>query len=328
MVDASHDALFRYTFSKPEYAAVELRAVLPRELLEQIDLSTLKPEPELTVGKDLSVRHCDILYTATIQGEPGYICLLLEHQSTVDRLMPFRILEYVVRLLSKHLELVEQKLPLPVVIPVVVHHSDAGWTASTEVAELFSPSIAEDADLARHIPSLSFFLDDISQASDEALKARAEAEVEQVVPLVFWALRDARDRERLLAGVAAYAHLMAAVQRSPSGKDALIAVFRYLSRAKAELSREQLETIIAEALPQPRETLMTLAEQWEQEGLKKGLQQGLQQGQREIVAKLLKLRFGELSAEIEARVNMANETELERIAERVLTARTLEEVFD
>jgi hypothetical protein len=40
---------------------------------EVVDLASLRADPELTVGKDLSLRHCDMLYSATIGDAPGYV---------------------------------------------------------------------------------------------------------------------------------------------------------------------------------------------------------------------------------------------------------------
>lgn len=69
---------------------------------------------------------------------------------------------------------------------------------------------------------------------------------------------------------------------------------------------------------------------WEegmQQGIQQGMQQGLRQGSQSTVARLLRLRFGELNASTEARLESANQTELDQWAERILTAKTLDEVF-
>jgi hypothetical protein len=239
--------------------------------------------------------------------------------------MPFRILEYVVRVISRHVDEAtsRERLPLPVVIPVVVHHSATGWTAATEVAELFSPTLTQVPELRRFIPRLEFILDDLSSASDEALKARALAESEKIVPLVFWALRDARAAERIMASFRAWLHVLAEVGASESGRDALMAVISYLMRAQAELSREQLEIILAEATPVVRETYMTLSDQLEQQGMKKGMQQGM----RQALMNLIRLKFGTVSDEASQRITAASAPELDVWIARVLTAENESELF-
>jgi hypothetical protein len=63
------------------------------------------------------------------------------------------------------------------------------------------------------------------------------------------------------------------------------------------------------------------------EGIKKGITKGRREGKRELVRKLLMLRFGELPADAERRLERASPARLERWAERVLTARNLAAVF-
>lgn len=52
----------------------------------------------------------------------------------------------------------------------------------------------------------------------------------------------------------------------------------YISQEGESKNFEQFYSTLAEALPNYREDIMTLAQQLEQKGLQKGLEQGLQQG--------------------------------------------------
>lgn len=58
-----------------------------------------------------------------------------------------------------------------------------------------------------------------------------------------------------------------------------------------------------------------------------GVAQGEAQGQAEMLLKLLTLRFGALTPETEARVRAASLDDLNRFAERILTAATVEEAL-
>jgi hypothetical protein len=68
---------------------------------------------------------------------------------------------------------------------------------------------------------------------------------------------------------------------------------------------------------------MTAAERLKAEG---GAE-GRAEGKAQLLLKLLTLRFGTLPAEVSTRVSAANAEELERLAERLLLARTLDDVF-
>src|SRR5688572_15274619 len=192
-----HDALFRTTFSKVEHLAAELRIVLPPALLERIDLSTLALAPGSYVDSALTSCESDLLFTVTVAGRTALVYLLFEHQSSVDELMPLRILKYVVRILERHVRATgggKRALPLPVVLPIVLHHSATGWTASTQMNALFDASLMDQPTIRAHVPSFSFVLDDISHLSDDDLTERA---LGLVPTLTLWALRDARQPGRI-----------------------------------------------------------------------------------------------------------------------------------
>jgi len=93
-----HDALFKLAFETPADAAGILRGALPPAVAEAIDWSTNRGEPWSFVGKEFEGRHTDLLFSATLGGEPTFLYLLLEHQSTSDADMPLRMSSYLVRI--------------------------------------------------------------------------------------------------------------------------------------------------------------------------------------------------------------------------------------
>ncbi len=94
----SHDALFKRTFAVPEHALDLMRQQLPAELLKALDPDSLREDPTHYIDDALAETRSDVLYTATLRGAPVLIYVLIEHQSTQDPLMPFRLLRYVVRI--------------------------------------------------------------------------------------------------------------------------------------------------------------------------------------------------------------------------------------
>jgi flagellar biosynthesis/type III secretory pathway protein FliH len=106
-----------------------------------------------------------------------------------------------------------------------------------------------------------------------------------------------------------------------------MAVISYLVKAQAELSREQLEVILADATTVLRETYMTIAEQLEEQGIQKGMQQGMQQGMRQTLMNQIRLKFGTVSDEASQRITAASAPELDVWIARVLTADNESELF-
>lgn len=64
-----------------------------------------------------------------------------------------------------------------------------------------------------------------------------------------------------------------------------------------------------------------------QQGIQQGMQQGRQEGEAAVLLRLLVRRFGPLGEAITERVRGASPAELERWADNILDARTLDEVF-
>jgi predicted transposase YdaD len=75
------------------------------------------------------------------------------------------------------------------------------------------------------------------------------------------------------------------------------------------------------------EAVMTGAERLLEQGRAEGEAKGEVKGRIELVLKLLTLRFGPLSGSVDARVRAASIAELDSIAERVLSASSLDDVL-
>ena len=69
------------------------------------------------------------------------------------------------------------------------------------------------------------------------------------------------------------------------------------------------------------------AKRYAAEGRKEGRKEGLEEGQQKILIKQLTVKFGELPDPILQRIRAADDEHLERWAERILVARTIDDVF-
>jgi Putative transposase, YhgA-like len=203
-----HDALFKKTFSEVEHAAAEFRAVLPAQLVALTNFSTLALCPGSYVDEALAGSESDLLFSAQVNNQAALFYILFEHQSSPDRLMPLRLLRYVVRILERHVQgkSAAEALPLPLVIPVVLHHSETGWSFTRRLEELFDSELLSRADVCELVPRLSFVLDDLSHLTDEQLESRA---LGLMPALTLWALRDSRSPERLARSFGHWASAMA-----------------------------------------------------------------------------------------------------------------------
>lgn len=64
------------------------------------------------------------------------------------------------------------------------------------------------------------------------------------------------------------------------------------------------------------------------QGIEQGIEQGLVKGESKLLRKLLERKFGPLPIKVTDKLNNASAIELERWGDAVLTANSLEAVFD
>jgi predicted transposase/invertase (TIGR01784 family) len=86
-----HDALIRKAFENPIVAKEFFEMHLPKEIKAMFSSHTLKMEKESFVEADLKHSISDILFSAKFKDDTGYLWVLLEHQSTPDHFMAFRL---------------------------------------------------------------------------------------------------------------------------------------------------------------------------------------------------------------------------------------------
>lgn len=324
-----HDALFKHVFSQPDHAVGELRHILPATIVDRIDWSTLALQPGSFVDDELRERHSDLLYSVRLAGREAFLYLLLEHKSTIEALTPFQLLVYLVRLWQQFLAQRPGTRRLPVVIAVVVHHSENGWTGATDVIDLLDVDPETRAVLEPYLPRFRFVLDDLASESAQALHDRT---MSALAKLALFCLKRARHSGDLLGELRHWVEAARSVVAAPDGGAALAAVLRYIMLVQ-ELAPADLRRFVKQEVgPKAEEVLMTTADQITKEAREKalaqGLSQGLSQGRAELLLRQLTIRFGSMPEPVAARVRGASIDELDRWAEAVLTASELEQVFE
>jgi predicted transposase/invertase (TIGR01784 family) len=321
-LQSPHDALFRAAFESPQHASELLEALLPESMLGLIRLTSLELQSGGGRGKDLEEFRSDLLFRASIASSPGFVCFLVEHQSSWERRMPLRILGYKTRIWERHSRARPDE-PLPPIVPIVIGHDPRGWNASCEFADLVSPVMRQHELLRAVTPHFRCIVDDLSRLSDQELMARA---LSAFPTLVLWALRDARTPGQILQTLDQWADALTDVANAEGGRDALEQLFVYIANVADNLAFDQFRARVAQLAPAAQEAVMTIAEELKAQGLKQGIQQGLEQGlvrgQRQALERQMTLKFGPLPDAVSARIQAATQEMLERWLERILTADT------
>ena len=153
----------RQFLTHPDVARDFMELHLPAELRAICDLSTLKLESGSFVEDDLRQYFSDVLYSLKTTAGEGYVRVLIEHQSSPDKHMAFRLIRYAVAAMQRHLEAGHKKLPL--VIPVLFYTGKRSpYPYSTRWLDEF-----DDPELAGRLYSQAFPLVDVTVIPDDEI---------------------------------------------------------------------------------------------------------------------------------------------------------------
>lgn len=260
-----HDAFFKQYLSHVETAKDFLRIHVPVALLRDCDLNTLRLASGSFIEDNLRSCHSDVLYALKTKDGEGYIYCLIEHQSSPDRQMSFRLMRYAIAAMQQHLDAGHKKLPL--VIPILFYHGSVSpYPYTMDWLQGFS-----NPDLARQLYSGEFPLVDITAiADDKIITHRRVAMLELLQKHI--RLRDLATLEE---------QLVALLKNGEIHDEQLVLLVNYIAQEGQATDAEGLLRRLAQRSSKHKEILMTIAEQLEQIGLKKGLKQGFKQGRTE-----------------------------------------------
>ncbi len=309
-----HDHAFKALLGAPENALSVFRAALPASLIEAIDQGSLRLEPGSFVDEALAEVHSDLLFSARLRGRAAFVYILFEHQSTVDPMMPVRLLRYVMRIWDAWLARHPDARTIPAVLPVVLHQGPRPWTAARSLAELIDLPDELRVAVGRFVPALEMALHDLGEVTPVSLADFPGPPIVKIALSFMRAMADAKANpldhlERLQSA-------LREVLGQPGGAGRLRMVLRYtvLSRKGVD-PRDVVDAFRRVGGPEAGEVVMST------------VQELIDQGTRNVVALQLRERFGELPSSVTDRLEAASAAQLESWAKRVLSAKSLEDVF-
>ncbi|EJT8237976.1 Rpn family recombination-promoting nuclease/putative transposase [Salmonella enterica] len=260
-----HDGLFKLFLREPDTARDFLAVHLPADIRAQVRLDTLKLEPGSFVDQKLRELHSDVLYLVeTAEGHAGYIYCLVEHQSTADRMMAWRMMRYSMAVMDAHLK--KGNDTLPVVVPLLFYQGTVRpYPYSTDWMDCFDVPA-----LAREVYSRPWPLVDVSVMEDSDLQSHRRMALLELVQ------RDIRHRDAasLLRDVV---QLIRLAGNTREQVEAVLCYIIYNGMTSESITPFLYE--LAGEIPEYKELIMgTIAQQLKEEGIQLGIQQGIQQG--------------------------------------------------
>lgn len=268
IINNLHDKFFRSAMSNTRVARDFLEQYLPKNILSSTDLSTLQLQKESFIDSNLKQMISDVLYKVKIKECDSYIYLLVEHQSTPDRFMAFRLLRYVCRIMGHHIKNLKND-SLPVVVPLVFYHGRQFYPYGTDIFELFGAS----RELAKSVLLQPFHLIDVNNLSDEVLTERVWSGVLTFIQKHIFERDILRYYEEI---VPLLKKLM-----TEGADDYIISIIQYVMNAGSIGDVQQFVRLASTLSPTFGDEVMTLAERLRLEGLAEGKAEGKVEGRAE-----------------------------------------------
>ena len=168
-----HDRGYKHLLSSKQIFLEMLRSFVKRGWVDQIDEAHVIKVDKSFILPDFRGKEADVVYRLKIKDSEVIFYLLIELQSTIDSLMPWRLLLYQVEIWRQVLRDTPQRerdrkgFKLPVIVPMVLYNGKDAWTAPLSFRELLSGEelFAEEA-----LMNFSYFLLDVQRYTPEDLE--------------------------------------------------------------------------------------------------------------------------------------------------------------
>ncbi|WP_188052760.1 Rpn family recombination-promoting nuclease/putative transposase [Vibrio harveyi] len=274
-----HDGLFKSFLTVPETAKDFLNIHLPEHIKQICNLDTLQLQSGSFLEGELVPYYSDVLYSMETESGVGYVYALIEHQSSPDKHMGFRMMRYAIAAMKQHLDAGNNTLPL--VVPLLFYHGKTSpYPYSTNWLDEF-----ENPEIAKALYSQDFPLVDVTVIPDDEIIQHKRVALLELVQ------KHVRQRD-LLDFTDTLVTLLLERLITTNQLDSLV---EYLLRVGETSDLEGLMRTLAQQVPEHEERFMTVAEQLEARGREQGLEQGRQEGEA----------FGRQEGQQEAKLTIA-----------------------
>lgn len=315
-----------------------LLRIVDGSLADRLDFARAEPVHRPMVGDDLDKRLTDVIHRVPYAdgSTEVWVCVLLEHQSTPDLLMGYRLLRYQVGLWGLQIrkagtdDAADHESLLQPIVPVVFYTGTRDWTAPLSIEAV----MRVPDPLSRFVPRHDTLFLKLRDIPAERLIGSAMAYVLRVMQVEDAPLETL---EQVLA------QAVAGLDDLPEEDwaqwhDAMYYLVLLIHHRRAVSEQDRLVSVVTTAVHHHRkdveEMTMTgaeaLIEKGKQLGLeagrKEGREEGREEGRKVLLASLLKLlglRFGPLPQHVPVALEAMSAEALTSLFDLALTAESL-----
>jgi predicted transposase/invertase (TIGR01784 family) len=267
-----HDRFIRSMMANPKVVQEFFETNLPDHVKKVIDMNSIKPQKDSFVADNLRLQVADMLFQVDVNGQTGFLYLLMEHQSKPDKMLPLRLIKYMISIQEQHLKK-HKKDPLPFVFPMVIYTGNKPYNYSLDFFDLFG----DNKDITQQTWTHPFHLIDLTQVSDEELR---QYQFFGTMCLIAKHIHDPNFLPFLKILVDIFKML-----ESQGEESYIITSISYIIEAGEVPDKEAFIKTLTKGLETIDEgKIMTIAEMLKEDVFKSGMQQGMQQVALNMIA--------------------------------------------
>ena len=311
--------------------------IVAGELVELIDFSQLAQINRSFIPDNLREQESDLVFSVPLQSESEadelLIYILIEHQSTVDSTMGFRVLFYMTQIWdSQRREWESNNIPksqwrFRSILPILFYTGDQRWStpltlnAVMDLPDLFS----------RFVPTFDILFLGVKEA-DEADLTKSDHPLGWLLTVL---QKEHADRELLRTVlIEAMSHINTLGEEYAQQRRRAISylLLLILHRRPTE-EHEELRTLVDQHIEQPsdREEVevmaQTMAEHLIEQGRAQGIEQGETRAKQEVLLKLIRFQFDSVPESVINQITLIqSHSRLDSLFDEVLTVQTLDEI--
>ena len=309
-IQKPHDSLFRITLSDQTKAKELIKAGLPPEIVDLLDLDSLQLKESSILDEALSSFEADLIYQCELKGSDRFggkktkvwLSLLLEHKSYIPGNPYLQLMGYIYGLWKRQEEAGQ---PIRPVIPIIFYHGQKEWIKRSffdffeggGVHELIRP----------FVPNFQYWLISLQEKGDDWIKEKINDKTLKTTLLLMRYIFSLNILELLPFIFEEFCKQ----ERSEKGDGELDKFYVYLSsssKASKEKIKEEMEKIW---YGEPIEG--SVIWQWKQEGIEEGKAEGKAAGiiEGRIEGKIEGRIEGKIEGRIEGKVEGRLEGKIE-----------------
>jgi predicted transposase/invertase (TIGR01784 family) len=248
-----------------------LTSFVKEPFVQDLNFDTLERVNASFVTKEYRKKEADMIWKINIRGEEAYIFLLMEFQSTVDKSMPLRFLQYILAVYQT-VRRQTKSGKLPAVFPILFYNGSRKWSAPDRLEDMIEPEITSE-----FIPRFKYYTISERELSDETLLA-----LDNSLAAIFYTENSSQDDL-----VDRFKEICAIIEKDEEAIRPFTEWFKLFFRTILEKGEREVPVI---DIQDPKEAQVMLAaemKKYRQELLEQGREEGKIADKMEMARKML-----------------------------------------